>query len=224
MLGFYFKKGSEKTMEKRAIVFIDGNNLYHNLKATGIKPGDINLEKLSDFICRRFNCTRIKTIYYNSIPNIKDSESTYYKHMEFLSKIKRMKNFEIKTRKLQRNSTQEKLQIIKKEIAALKLCELCKPVVETHWNDYIGQINVKEKGIDVMIAVDMIHSAIINSECDRIILISGDADFIPAMDLIKSKGKEICSSSVAKGYSYELRSKHQWFILDRALLLKNCAK
>ena len=144
--------------------------------------------------------------------------------MEFLSKIKRMKDFEIKTRKLQRNSTQEKLQIIKKELAALKLCELCKPVVEIHWNDYIGQINVKEKGIDVMIAVDMVHFAVIEPKCDKIILISGDADFIPAMDLVKSKGKEISSASVAKGYSYELRSKHEWFILDRMLLLENCAK
>ena len=75
-------------MEKRAIVFIDGNNLYHNLKATGIKPSDINLEKLSDFVCRRFKCTRLKTIYYNSIPNIKDSESTYYKHMEWNFSVK----------------------------------------------------------------------------------------------------------------------------------------
>lgn len=209
-------------MAERAIVFIDGNNIYHNLKSSWITPSDINLEKLSDFVCRRFKCTRARTIYYNSIPNIKDSESIYYKHMEFLTRVGRLKDFVVKTRKLQRLSTQEQLQSVEKELKGLKLCKLCRPIVEMHWKDYIGQINVKEKGIDVMIAVDMIVSTLINSESERAIIISGDADFIPAMDIILSQGKKVCSASVAKGYSFELRQKHEWFILDRDVLLKKC--
>ena len=211
-------------MEKKAIVFIDGNNLYHNLKATGLKPGDIHLQKLSDSICQKFNCKRIKSIYYNSIPNIEDSQEVYYKHLEYLENVKKLPDFEVKTRKLQRNSTKEQLQIIMTELSDLKLCKVCRPVVETHWKDYIGKINVKEKGVDVMIATDMISHAIDDKECNRIIVISGDADFIPAMDLIKKRGKEVCSSTVAKGYSYDLRQKHEWYILDREFLIKNCMK
>lgn len=192
------------------------------LKSSWIKPSDINLEKLSDLVCKRFECTRVRTIYYNSIPNIKDSKSIYYKHMEFLSSVRRLKDFVVKTRKLQRLSTQEQLKAVEKELTSLKLCKLCQPIVEMHWKDYVGQINVKEKGIDVMIAVDMIVSTLIKSDCGRAILVSGDADFIPAMDIIHSQGKKICSASVAKGYSFELRQKHEWFILDRDVLLKTC--
>ena len=211
-------------MVEKAIVFIDGNNWYHNLVTSGMRPSDINLEKLSDFICKLFGCVRVKTIYYNSIPNISDGETVYYNHMSFLDRVKHLKNFKVKTRKLQRNSTQEKMQIIKKELVSLNLCKLCHPLVHKHWQDYIGQINVKEKGIDIMIATDMVSNTIINTQCDRAILISGDADFIPAMDLIKAHKKQICSASVAKGYSYELRQEHDWFILDRMLLLKHCTK
>lgn len=210
-------------MLQKAIVFIDGSNIYHNLKATGIKPSDIDFEKLSDFVCKQFNCSRIKTIYYNSVPSIADGETTYYSHMSFLTDLKHHQDFEVKTRKLQRNSTQEQLNIITKELEELKLCEVCQPLVETHWHDYIGKISVREKGIDIMIATDMISHTILNDDCDRAILISGDADFIPAMDLIRKK-KNVCSASVAKGYSYNLRKEHAWFILDRGLLLENCTK
>ena len=79
---------------------------------------------------------------------------------------------------------------------------------------------MKEKGVDIMIAVDMINLSIIKNKCDYCILISGDADFIPAMDLIKKNGKTAVSAALAKGYSYELRDKHGWFILDRDLFLR----
>ena len=41
-------------MEKRrAIIFIDGSNWYHNCKSM-IKPGKIDFTKLSKFICNHF--------------------------------------------------------------------------------------------------------------------------------------------------------------------------
>ncbi len=206
------------------IVFIDGNNLYHNLKGSFINPGSIDLIKLSELVCEHFNCVRLKTIYYNSVPSIADGEETYYKHIKFLGEVKKLLNFEVRTRKLQRSSTNEKVQLINKELSALGLCETCLPIVKVHWEDYIGAVNIREKGIDVMISADMIKAALIDKACDACILISGDADFIPSMDLIKKSGKAVFSACTAKGYSFDLRNAHGWFILDKKLLKESCAK
>lgn len=208
----------------KAIVFIDGSNLYHNLKATFIRPGGIDLKALSDFVCSHFGYERKKTMYYNSLPNLADGEAVYYGHMEFLDKVKLLPNFEVKTRKLQHNSNAEILNTVTKEVSSLGLCGVCAPIVKAHWKDYIGSVNVKEKGVDVMIAVDMIKHGLIDSDCDACILISGDADFIPAMEMIKTGGKAVFSACTAKGYSFALRDAHGWFILDKKQLLDNCSK
>jgi uncharacterized LabA/DUF88 family protein len=209
---------------RQAIVFIDGNNLYHNLKATFIQPSVIHLGKLSDFICEHFGCERIKTIYYNSVPSIADGEEVYYGHMKFLEDVKKLPNFEVKTRKLQRSSTFERVQTVHREVDSLGLCKICLPIVKSHWKDYICSINVREKGIDVMIAIDIIKLGLVDKAFDAYILISGDADFIPVMDLLKNSGKTAFSACTAKGYSYELRKTHGWFILDKEQILKKCSK
>jgi uncharacterized LabA/DUF88 family protein len=68
----------------------------------------------------------------------------------------------------------------------------------------------------------MVKEAIQNNT-DMVVLISGDADFVPAFDLIKSIGKEILSVSVPRGYSNELRKKFPKLILGKEKLNK-CLK
>ncbi len=65
---------------------------------------------------------RGKTIYYNSVPSITDGEEMYYKHMKFLSELRSFPDFEVKTRKLQRSSTEEIIQEKKELVATLGLC------------------------------------------------------------------------------------------------------
>ena len=79
--------------------------------------------------------------------------------------------------------------------------------------------SAKEKGIDVWIAIDMVKESI-NNKIDCAVLISGDADFVPAFNLIKDIGKEILSCFVSKGYSNEIRQKFPYLILDRERLNK----
>lgn len=210
--------------QKVAIVFIDGNNLYHNLKASRIKPSSIGLQKLSELVCEHFGCVHKKTVYYNSIPDIRDGKETYYQHIKYLNKVRSIPKFDVKTRKLQKNTTKEVMHEKSTKISQLELCKLCKPIVESNCRECIGDFKVKEKGIDVMIVVDMINLSLIQKECDYCILVSGDADFIPAMDIIKKRGKMPVSAALYKGYSYELRAKHGWFILDRQLVLDKCSK
>ena len=47
-----------------------------------------------------------------------------------------------------------------------------------------------EKGVDVLIAVDMLVAAYENL-CDKIILISSDTDLLPAIDKAKALGKVV---------------------------------
>lgn len=217
---FYFNN-----MEKKVVlVFIDGNNWHHNSKSV-INPNDIDFDKLVKFICNHFDFIFKKPIrYYNSIPDISDGELMYYKHMEFLTSLKKQ-GIEVITRKLQKSSTKEIKQEKEGMINSLDLCANCKPLVKQNCDECVGNVKKKEKGIDIKIAVDMIKKCLIENECDCCILISGDADFIPAMQVIKDAKKEVVTSSVLAGYSRELRDgRFRYFFLDRRDVRKYCLK
>ena len=201
-------------MMKNAIVFVDANNWYHNVKHW-FKPGDIDIVKVSEFICDKFGYKLKEIRWYASVPSIKDGEAMFYKHLSFLSHLEK-KGVKVITRKLQTLSNKEILKKKRDILDNLDLCETCKPLVESTFLD-LADIKRKEKGIDVWIAVDMIRLGIIENEYDVCILISGDADFTPALELI-DKEKDILSVFVPQGYAYELRDKFHYFILKKSIL------
>ncbi len=210
-------------MLKRAILFIDGNNWYHNAKQI-INPKDVDFNKIANLICKKFNLDLIQIRYYNSIPDISENPLKYHQHMDFLTDLEKQ-GIKIFTRKLQKTSTKEILREKAQIIESLDLCNVCKPLIKQNCMDCIGIITKKEKGIDVKIAIDMIRKCLIEDECDVCVLISGDADFIPAIQTIKDSKKEVITSMVFPGYSNELRSgKFRYFYLTRNDLNKNCMK
>lgn len=162
------------TLKKRtAIVFVDGNNWYHNVKSLVKKPRGLSFEKIGRLVCDRFGFDLKEVMYYNSVPDIDLGEENYYKHMVFLAGLKK-KGVRVNTRKLKVVMSQgKKLRI--------------------------------EKGVDVAIAADMIDFCLVDNSCDVCILLSGDADFLPAMDVIKRQGSEVITASVGRGYSRDLR-------------------
>jgi uncharacterized LabA/DUF88 family protein len=98
-------------------------------------------------------------------------------------------------------------------------------LVKTRKLKKIKQLNIKiEKGIDVMIASDMIRETLVEKQCEVCILISGDADFIPAMEILKDAGYEVIISSPQVGFSNELRQgKFRYLVLKKEDLEK-CIK
>jgi len=163
-----------KIKKRKAIIFIDGNNWYHNAKIMFRKPRVVNLKKLSKMICENFNFELVEIRYYNSIPDIELGEENYYKHMVFLAGLKK-KGVVVNTRRL---------KIVNSQGIRIRI----------------------EKGVDVMVAADMINLCLIKEKCDVCVLVSGDADFLPAMKLIKEQGREVITASVSRGYSRDLRS------------------
>ena len=203
-------------MPKKAIVFVDANNWYHNVKKY-FNPGDIDITKLGEFLCKQKDYKLVEIRWYASLPNIQDGEINYYKHMSFLSKLEK-NGVKVITRKLQRLSNKETQERQKQTIDGLDLCKVCKPIVESTFLD-LSDFKRKEKGIDVWIAVDIIRKSIIDKECDVCILVSGDADFVPSLEIIKKQKIEILTCMTSMGYSSELINKFPYFILRKETLV-----
>jgi uncharacterized LabA/DUF88 family protein len=202
---------------KKAIIFFDANNWYHNVKRY-YNPSEVDPIKLAKFLCKVKNYELLEIRWYASVPSIADGEKMYYEHIAFLESLEK-KGVKVITRKLQKLSNKEILKKKQNLINNLDLCKSCKILVESNFLD-LADIKRKEKGIDVHISVDMINLAVIEEKCDVCILISGDADFIPALEIIKYKGKEILTAMTTLGYSRELIDKFPYFILKTETLLR----
>src|SRR3989338_7359879 len=204
---------------RKAILFIDANNWYHNLK-NWFKPSSINIKKLSEFISKENSINLTEIRWYTSMPDISDNPLIYKNQRAFLGNLEKQ-GVKIITRKLQKLSTKEIKKKREELLNSWDLCKVCKPIVEESFLD-ISDNHQKEKGIDVWIAIDMVKETI-KENIDIAVLISGDADFVPAFSLIKEIGKEVLSCYVPQGYSNELRQKFPFLILNKKTLTK-CLK
>ncbi len=209
--------------KRKAILFIDGNNWYHNTKNL-IDTKEIDFVKLGNFIANKFYLNLAQIRYYNSIPDINENPLLYHKHMEFLLNLEKQ-GIKVFKRKLQKTSNEEILKQKQRALENLELCKVCFPLVKLNCFSCIGNASKKEKGVDVKIAVDMIRKCLMENECEVCILISGDADFIPSMQTIKDAKKEVITASAYTGYSRELRGgKFRYFYLSPEDLNKHCMK
>jgi len=205
-------------MVKKSIIFIDANNWYHNLKYS-IRPSKIDVCKLGEFLSEKYDLGVIEIRWYTSMPDREDDELKYKMQRAFLGYLQKQ-GVKVITRKLQKLSTKELKKKRREIIEAWDLCKVCKPIVDEAFLD-IADNQKKEKGIDVWIAIDMVKAAIEDVDC--CVLVSGDADFVPAFNLIKEIGKDVLSISVPRGYSNELRQKFPYLILKKEYLNK-CLK
>ena len=206
-------------MDKKAILFVDANNWYHNVKGW-FRPGELDITKISDLISEEKGLEIKEIRWYTSMPSIDDNPLVYKNQRAFLGYLEKQ-GVKIITRKLQRLSTKELKKKRQDLLESWDLCDICKPIVEGSFLD-IADNHQKEKGIDVWIAIDMVKEAI-NENLDCAVLISGDADFVPALNLVKEVGKEVLSCSVPRGYSNELRQNFPFLVLKRDKLNK-CVK
>jgi hypothetical protein len=73
-------------LPKKAIVFVDANNWYHNIKRI-FNPGEIDIKKVAELLCKEKRYTLSEIRWYASVPSIEDGKKLYYKHMSFLISI-----------------------------------------------------------------------------------------------------------------------------------------
>ena len=206
---------------RKAMVFIDGNNFYHGAKSLIENPNDIDFVALANLIGKekKFSPTEIR--WYNSLPRLEDDVHAYRKRMQYIESL-RAQGILVNTRYLLRCSNQENIDKKVKMLDSWRLCRKCSHIVEADFLNEPPYLN-KEKGVDVQIATDMVRYAL-KSPINQVVLLSGDADFVPAFELIKEikANHVIClSSSVEQGYSEELRQKFDYKLLTR-LDLESC--
>lgn len=84
--------------------------------------------------------------------------------------------------------------------------------------------DVKEKGIDVQLSVDLIRFAF-NNSYDIAIIISSDGDYVPAIQLAKDLGKIIYNAYFVGSESYHIKNVVDKFIpIDKNLIMSSQLK
>jgi uncharacterized LabA/DUF88 family protein len=73
-----------------------------------------------------------------------------------------------------------------------------------HWKVNVLNRYVEEKGLDTAFAVDI---ATVSNLLDVVVLLSGDADAIPAVDHVKRLGKNVGALDLIKGYPPERKGR-----------------
>lgn len=183
-----------------AALFIDNSNFYHSLKDSRrlpFPPSDYN-KLFTELKKLKFDLKLI--ILYDAIKDIKIEPQQYTGQQKFHQGIKNLSQqwpIQIKTRKL-------KYRTISK-----------------------GNRYPEEKGIDVLLAVDAIKTAL-NKKVENIVILSGDADFVPAVQFIEDELKvKVINLHLYQGSSTELREACKEHILisfnDGDIVLKSDA-
>ena len=169
------------TQSERVHIYVDGGNFYHLvLKKLGIRELDFSFEKLVEFLANGREITG-KRYYVGTVrerqgnPKTKEAMSRQTKFFTVLNSS----HWSVNTSKLR-----TRLERIVIDDRVLGYQELQKKGV-TH----IEFERTREKGIDVKLATDLIVGAIDN-QYDVAIVISSDADLVPAIDWIRIRQKK----------------------------------
>lgn len=204
---------------KRVFLFIDSSNVYHAVKKSNYSDF-FDYKTFCYFLSNQFNVQRV--YFYDAIKNRKIEPEGYARQQAFHERLfKSIPNFVIRTRKLRYMNFSERLD---ENLESLNLCELCFLKVKQLLSS-LGLFKAsREKGIDILLGADMIKGGF-EDKYDVALLLSGDADFIPAIELIKELGKEVINIHFYLGSSIELRQKctsHKlvWFNNKGELFLK----
>jgi len=171
-------------MEKVSIL-IDGSNFYHLvLKKLGLEEAQFDFESFTVFLANgRIISDMGKRFYTGTVREKKGDARTkeaMAKQTTLFTALKHS-NWEIRTSKLQTRI--EKIPIDNRVVGYENLLKLGVKQIEFS--------RLREKGIDVKLATDLIAGAIDN-QYDTAIVISSDSDLMPAIDWVRHrKGKKI---------------------------------
>lgn len=161
---------------KKVVLFIDGSNFYY-----GLKYIYGNSKELSNFNFKKLgeilanNKDLLRVFYYNAPLDFNNGPEKYAKQQKFFEKVKNT----------------EKVRLI--------LSRLQKRKIKGTNNHYYVI-----KGDDIHIAVDMVKGAY-EDAYDIAILVSGDGDFVPAVNAIQEKGKSAENAYFKKSLSWHLK-------------------
>ncbi len=206
--------------EKKVILFVDSSNLYHSLKRLDFNPSQVDYLKLFELITKRKNPT---VRFYTAMKRAESGVRQQANQQVFHNVLKRNPNLSIHLGKLQKiHDDSEDIQIV---VKALNFCKNCLSKAYTLIGTFRNNNKFKEKGVDVQIAVDLI-TLCENKSYDSAIILSGDADLVPAVKFVVSKyGPIIINAYFGNSSGIELRNacQNKQFEITKNII-KQCSK
>jgi uncharacterized LabA/DUF88 family protein len=179
----------------RVNICIDGGNFYHLvLKKLGSSESNFDFEKFAIFLANgRKIVVMGKRFYIGTVVEKMGDERSRGAMSKQTALFTRLKNshWEIRTSKLRK-----RLEEIKVDDRVVNHKKLLQNGIEK-----IQYERLREKGIDVKLATDLIVGAV-DDKYDVAIIVSSDADIIPAIDWVRNRGHkkiEYIGSSIIDG-------------------------
>jgi uncharacterized LabA/DUF88 family protein len=181
-----------KPKKKRAAVFIDAANFYRGLKGAGVHANQID----PGAVARKLVLDReLVGVYYYTIRFDDTAPSNLREqNRQILARLERDPLIKVVTGHIQTITAENPLAVeIKRYLANLRSVRL----PEIVFKDLVRMADAKmsvpvhrEKGVDVALACDMVRFA--KEELyDVAFLVSGDADFVPAINIVRSYGQRV---------------------------------
>ena len=189
------------SMPNRAVLFVDGNNWYHGLKARGLTDlGRLNYAKISSKLtgAREWVGTRY---YIGRVPQSGDTR-LYAAQRHFLATLRATDSrISAHLGRLERRQVDDPAaRELRSYLAGLRtridqgVFRDLMGIAQAHQ----GVTAMVEKAVDVMLAVDVVVMAE-RDEFDAAYLLSADGDFTPAVEAVRAHGKKVYVASPLPG-------------------------
>lgn len=167
---------------ERVSILIDGSNFYHLvLKKLGLKESQFDFEKFAEFLADGRIISDMGKRFYTGTVREKEgdirSKETMARQTSFFTILKG-NNWEIKTSKLQ--TRMEEISIDNRVVDYENILKVGIKKIKFE--------KLREKGIDVKLATDLIVGAVDN-KYDTAIIVSSDSDLTPAIDWVRHRKK-----------------------------------
>ena len=149
-------------MSDKSLLLIDGGYLDFLQRSFGSPRLDYG--RMANAICAHFGFSLLRCVYFNCLPYLsqnptQEEQEAYRRKEGFYQRLERLDRFEVKQGRLAFRGHDENTG---------------KPVLE-------------QKQVDVLLAIEMVYAAARRS-VEAIALLSGDGDFLPAVELVKREG------------------------------------
>lgn len=199
--------------KERVAIFIDGSNFYHGLKAC-IGNTKVDFAKFSQLLCG--DRELVRAYYYNAPVNQQGFPDIYKDQQRFFDSLKTVPYFVLKLGRLEKRT----VKVDKENLIKTFGDDIAKLILEK-WGEVI--VTYVEKGVDIDLATDMLRLAY-NNAYDTAIIVTGDGDFVSAVNGVKDMGKHVENANFSDGKGYHIRTACDKFIpLDKDFL-KPCLK
>jgi len=199
--------------KERVAIFIDGSNFYHGLKIC-IGNTKVDFSKFSQLLCGSRELVR--AYYYNAPVNQQAFPDIYKDQQKFFGSLKTVPYFVLKLGRLEKRT----VKVDKENLIKTFGDDVAKLILEK-WGEVIT--TYVEKGVDIDLAADMLRLAY-NNAYDTAIIVTGDGDFVSAVNGVKDMGKHVENANFSDGKGYHIRTACDKFISLDKDFLKPCLK